>query len=75
MSEFSYVGDAGYRRPDAAAAPGDFYEAVYLRDNPAGAHYELWYHTYGCRAFLRAHRDTRTHAILGVELARRRDPT
>lgn len=38
LSEFSYLGDATVQRPDSAEK---FYEAVYLRDNPAGRHSEL----------------------------------
>ena len=69
VSEFSYLGDAAFRRPAADAAQGEFYEAVYLRDNPAGPHEELWYHTSGCRSWLRVTRNTRTHEILGVAFA------
>jgi methylglutamate dehydrogenase subunit B len=67
--EFAYLGDADFRRPDADApdAPMKFVEAVYLRDNPASAHDELWYHTSGCRRWLRVTRDTRRHEILAVE--------
>src|SRR5207253_10850936 len=43
---------------------------VYLRDNPAGIHRELWQHVAGCRAWLVVTRDVRTHAILKVETAR-----
>ena len=45
-----------------------FHDYVYLRDNPAGPHRELWYHGSGCRAWLVVTRDTRTHAILAVTL-------
>ena len=69
VSEFSYLGDAAYRRPQAGAPLLDVLDAVYLRDNPAGPHTEHWYHTYGCRCFLRVRRDTRTHQMLEVELA------
>ena len=69
VSEFSYLGDAAFRRPAAAASQTEFYEAVYLRDNPAGPHEELWYHTSGCRSWLRVTRNTRTHEILGVAFA------
>ena len=74
MSEFTYLGDAAYRRPDEVAPPSEFVDTVYLRDNPAGAHAEFWYHTHGCRCFLRVRRDTRTHQMLAVELARREPP-
>jgi methylglutamate dehydrogenase subunit B len=75
LSEFAYHGDAGYRRPspDRASAANDFYEAVYLRDNPAGPHAELWYHVNGCRSWSRVTRNTRTHEILAAELARQVD--
>lgn len=72
LSEFVYLGDANARRPDptAADAPGQFFTAVYLRDNPAGRHEDLWYHAYGCRSWLRVMRDTRTHDILAVRMAK-----
>jgi len=41
-----------------------------LRDNPAGAHRELWQHVGGCRAWLVVTRNSVTHAILEVEAAR-----
>jgi methylglutamate dehydrogenase subunit B len=72
LSEFSYLGAATSTRPDPAAPQAEamFYEAVYLRDNPAGPHEELWYHASGCRSWLRVTRNTQTHEILGVVLAR-----
>ena len=72
VSEFTYLGDASFTRPDpqAADAPARFFEAVYLRDNPAGPFEELWYHASGCRSWLRVRRNTRTHEILGVEFAK-----
>ncbi len=71
VSEFAYLGDANCSRPDPAApdAPQRFYEAVYLRDNPAGPHLELWYHASGCRGWLRVQRNTRTHEVLSASLA------
>jgi len=70
-SEFAYLGDARIRRPDpeSPAAAARFFEAVYLRDNPAGAHEEYWYHSMGCRSWLRVTRNTLTHEILGVDFA------
>jgi methylglutamate dehydrogenase subunit B len=72
--EFSYLGDAGLERPAADASGGGraFHDYVYLRDNPAGAHREHWYHGAGCRRWLTVTRDTRTHAILEVRFARER---
>jgi methylglutamate dehydrogenase subunit B len=70
-SEFAYLGDASFTRPnaDAADAEARFVDAVYLRDNPAGPHRELWYHASGCRSWLRVTRNTLTHEILAVEFA------
>jgi heterotetrameric sarcosine oxidase delta subunit len=70
LGEFTYFGDT-VRRPDPLVpdAPAQFYEAVYPRDNPAGAHQEYWYHANGCRSWLRVNRDTRTHAMLSATLA------
>jgi len=72
LVEFTYLGDARCRRPDPQApdAPTQFFAAVYLRDNPAGAHDELWYHTSGCRSWLSVTRDTGTHEISAVRLVR-----
>jgi methylglutamate dehydrogenase subunit B len=75
--EFSYLGDAAPERPrDPDGQPLDddamrrWADYVYLRDNPAGAHRELWQHTAGCRAWLVVTRNTVTHAISKVEAAR-----
>ena len=46
------------------------FDYVYVRDNPAGAFEELWYHAQGCRTWLRVRRDTVSHAIAGAEYAR-----
>lgn len=71
VSEFTYLGDADFCRPpaDAEGLADRFYEAVYLRDNPAGPHRELWYHAGGCLSWLQVTRNTRTHEILAVQLA------
>lgn len=69
--EFSYLGDATPRRPDGLDAdPAAMHAYVYLRDNPAGEHRELWYHSAGCRSWLVVTRDTRNHAISEVAYAR-----
>ncbi|MBB4398502.1 sarcosine oxidase subunit delta [Bradyrhizobium sp. ERR14] len=70
VQEFTYHGDAKPRRPDGlAATEAVMFEYVYLRDNPPGLHQELWYHG-SCRAWLIVHRDTVTHAIESVMLAK-----
>ncbi len=67
QSEFSYLGDATVARPGAAEPLEKHVGYAYLRNNPAGAHSELWFHGYGCRSWLRVARDVRTHAIDKVE--------
>lgn len=72
-AEFVYLGDAELiNRPDpnATDAADKFYEYSYLRDNPAGEHRELWYHEQGDRSWLVVTRNTITHAISSVEMAR-----
>ncbi|NMG41457.1 sarcosine oxidase subunit delta [Chelativorans sp. ZYF759] len=71
--EFSYLGDARLLdRPDPNApdAEAAFCDYVFLRDNPAGVHRELWFHEQGDRSWLVVTRDTVTHEVLGAELAR-----
>ena len=68
--EFSIQGEAAGPRPagdDAEAMHG----YVHLRVNEYGPTEEYWYHAQGCRRWLLVARDTRDHAILGVELARK----
>ena len=75
--EFIYLGDASLlERPDPdafdtrEAAIGAFHDYLYLRDNPAGLHEELWFHEQGDRSWLIVTRDTTTHRIEEVRLAR-----
>ena len=72
-AEFVVLGDASrIERPDwqAEDAQEQFYEYLYLRDNPAGDHRELWYHEQGDRSWLVVTRNTLTHEVKNVELAR-----
>jgi heterotetrameric sarcosine oxidase delta subunit len=71
-AEFTYLGAADLKRPDAGApgAKAAFHDYVYMRENPAGPLAELWYHSAGCRSWLRIVRDTRTHEIASVALAK-----
>ena len=72
-AEFVIKGDASLiERPDPNAdnAEQAFYEYTFLRDNPAGEHRELWYHEQGDRSWLVVTRNTLTHDITNVELAR-----
>jgi methylglutamate dehydrogenase subunit B len=79
LIEFSVLGEAVVRPGsedglDAETTRAAFVAAVYLRENPRGAHRELWFHAIGCQSWLIVDRDTRDHAILGVELARGEQP-
>lgn len=71
--EFTCLGDACLiDRPDGVAehAAEAFAAYLYERDNPAGLHRELWFHDHGDRSWLVVTRDTVSHEILKVELAR-----
>ncbi|MYM56275.1 sarcosine oxidase subunit delta [Thalassovita mangrovi] len=70
--EFTYLGDANMMaRPDPTGpdAEAAFCDYVFLRDNPAGVHRELWFHEQGDRSWLVVTRNTVTHEILSAELA------
>ncbi len=70
--EFTYLGDASLLdRPDGLGedAAARFAEYVYMRDNPAGLHRELWFHAAGDLSWLVVTRNTATHEIIAVELA------
>ena len=72
-AEFVYLGDAALidrPDPDGSDSARKFYEYLYLRDNPAGEHHELWYHEQGDRSWLVVTRDTLSHEITNVDLAR-----
>ncbi len=71
--EFTYLGDASLiDRPDwqAEDAADRFHDYLYLRDNSAGLHRELWFHEVGDRSWLVVTRNTVTHEITSVEMAR-----
>ena len=69
--EFTYLGDATLKRPPSdSTAPEEWFDYVYLRDNPKGRLAEYWHHSGGCRAWLVAERDTETHEIFAVVTAR-----
>ncbi len=67
-TEFSYEGDATVVYPALDAPEGEWFEAVFLRDNPRGPHREHWRHAFGCGAFLEVERDTVTHEIASVRI-------
>jgi methylglutamate dehydrogenase subunit B len=75
LSEFQYAGDARAVRPDSRAQDAEvrFVEYVYVRDNPSGAHAEIWQHRHGCRSWIVVTRDTMTHAIEAARFVADRD--
>ena len=70
--EFVYRGDAAPQRPpaDIATSAQDMFDYVYLRENPAGAIREHWYHAQGCRNWIVVTRDTSSHQIEAAVLAK-----
>lgn len=70
-AEFTYLGAATLmNRPTPEDGTAAMHDYLYLRDNPVGAHRELWYHAQGDRSWLVVTRDTMTQEITLVELAR-----
>jgi sarcosine oxidase subunit delta len=73
LSEFVYRGDAARQSDLGTDAVERMIEAVYLRDNPAGPHEELWHHAFGCRSWLIVRRNTLTHEILAAKLTQQEE--
>jgi methylglutamate dehydrogenase subunit B len=71
--EFAYAGDAALTPPAPGAPLAEWNTYVYRRENPRGAHRELWRHTYGCGAFVVVERDTRTHQVTSAAFAGEED--
>ncbi|MEM7710829.1 MAG: sarcosine oxidase subunit delta [Pseudomonadota bacterium] len=73
--EFYYMGHETYlNRPTAEADPAAWDDYLHNRDNPAGPTRDLWCHEAGCGAWLLVDRDTVTHEITSVRLAREPAP-
>jgi methylglutamate dehydrogenase subunit B len=72
VDEFTFMGDAGPRRPASTdpATMAQWFDYVYLRDNPQGRFEEYAHHAGGCRSWLVVTRDTQTHEVFGVVTAR-----
>ncbi len=65
VEEFIFNGDAAPSRPrkvDSDSA-GQWFEYVYLRDNPKGWMDEYAHHSGGCRQWLVVTRNTGTHEV------------
>ncbi len=72
VEEFTFLGDAKPQRPTSndPATMDQWFDFVYLRDNPRGPFDEYTHHSGGCRAWLVVTRNTQTHAVLAVVTAR-----
>ncbi|MGH6875443.1 MAG: sarcosine oxidase subunit delta [Aestuariivirgaceae bacterium] len=70
--EYTYLGDARPKRPETndPSSMDEWFDYVYLRENPKGRLLEYWHHSGGCRSWLVAERDTETHEIFSVVTAR-----
>ena len=67
QTEFTYAGDATVKRPDDGTDnERDWFEFVYLRENPRGFHDELWQHSAGCRKYIKIRRNLITHEIIST---------
>jgi sarcosine oxidase subunit delta len=67
-TEFSFGGEAHIARPIDPQALSDeaWADYLFMRKNPRGRHLEQWVHTYGCRRWFNAERDTVTYQIHSV---------
>jgi sarcosine oxidase subunit delta len=78
VEEYTFLGDADPQRPTSndPASMDQWFDYVYLRNNPKGRFNEYVHHSGGCRAWLVVTRDTQTHEVFGTvtarELARRK---
>jgi len=71
LREFSVIGGAELlARPGEGAGAAAWDDYLHNRANACGVSRELWHHGGGCSAWLVVERDTASHEVLGVELAR-----
>jgi len=67
-SEFTYGGEAHIARPvdPDALTEQEWGNYLFFRTNPKGPHKERWVHTYGCRRWFNAVRDTASYQFKAV---------
>ena len=72
VEEFTFLGDASVKRPTSTepSSMEQWYDYVYLRNNPKGRFDEYVHHAGGCRAWLVISRDTGSHEVFGCVTAR-----
>jgi sarcosine oxidase subunit delta len=64
VEEFVY-GEIPVVPDDITGADERDLDRAFMLDNPEGVQEEAWFHSYGCRRWLRIRRDTRTDEIVG----------
>jgi sarcosine oxidase, subunit delta len=64
--EFAFGGPSHIVRPPPTADDVTWTDYLYVRDNPAGIHFERWCHAYGCGRWFNVARSTITHEIMAV---------
>jgi len=64
--EFTFGGPTHITRPPATVDDVTWTDYLYMRENPAGVHYERWCHSFGCGRWFNVARHTVTHEILAV---------
>jgi len=64
--EFNYGGEAHVVRPALDSTDASWSDYLFNKENPKGIHYERWMHSYGCRRWFNAARDTVTHEVHAV---------
>ena len=71
VEEFTFLGDASVQRPTSndPATMEQWFDYVYLRDNPKGRFDEFAHHAGGCRSWLVISRDTATHEVFSCVTA------
>jgi len=72
VEEFTFLGDASVKRPTSndPATMDQWFDYVYLRDNPKGRFDEYVHHSGGCRSWLVVSRNTQTHEVYGCVTAK-----
>jgi len=68
-TEFTCGGELVIRPQDALnSSDQDWTDYLYFRDNRKGVHTEVWRHTFGCRQWFKADRDTLTHEVIKTRM-------
>ncbi len=65
QAEFRFGGEASVIRPmdPQSVSDDEWSDYLFYRNNRKGLHQERWLHSYGCRQWFIATRDTVTHEI------------